>query len=250
MAVIHTMDKNKWIDHKLIVNNFLKTNFIIYKSKHLFIYIAIGIISLIVELSLRKYLLSISENILINYICLFFGISVAFILNIKLNFNIPQKFFYRSLFYFFFISIISFLTQELLKNIIIFENFTYNQKRIYISSFVFIFAYVLHLNFTFKSAIKVGVAIYANGLEEVNKIYNKIGKYPDFIHVDIVDETYLTNYPKPKTHKLEVIKAYWPNHKIHIHIMSKYPSRYIDEAIKYCDYIYIHYEINENIEEI
>ena len=87
------------------------------------------------------------------------------------------------------------------------------------------------LNFTFKSAIKVGVAIYANGLEEVNKIYNKIGKYPDFIHVDIVDETYLTNYPKPKTHKLEVIKAYWPNHKIHIHIMSKYPSRYIDEAI-------------------
>ena len=94
------------------------------------------------------------------------------------------------------------------------------------------------------------MAIYANGLEEVNKIYNKIGKYPDFIHVDIVDETYLTNYPKPKTHKLEVIKAYWPNHKIHVHIMSKYPSRYIDEAIKYCDYIYIHYEINENIEEI
>ena len=61
-AVIHTMDKNKWIDHKLIVNNFFeKTNFIIYKSKHLFIYIAIGIISLIVELSLRKYLLSISK---------------------------------------------------------------------------------------------------------------------------------------------------------------------------------------------
>ena len=233
MAVIHTMDKDKGINQKLIVNNFFENiNFLIYKSKHLFIYITIGIISLIVELSLRKYLLGISESILINYICLFFGISLAFILNIKLNFNIPQKFFYRSLFYFFLISLISFFTQEFLKNIIIFENFTYNQKRIYISSLVFIFAYILHLKFTFKSAIKVGVAIYANGIEDVNKIYNKIGKYPDFIHVDIVDETYLTNYHKPKTHKLEVIKAYWPFHKIHVHIMSKYPSRYIDDAIK------------------
>ena len=141
MAVIHTMDKNKWIDHKLIVNNFFeKTNFIIYKSKHLFIYIAIGIISLIVELSLRKYLLSISENILINYICLFFGISVAFILNIKLNFNIPQKIFYRSLFYFF-ISIISFLTQELLKILLYLKILPQSKKNLYFV-ICFIFAYI------------------------------------------------------------------------------------------------------------
>ena len=68
--------------------------------------------------------------------------------------------------------------------------------------------------------------------------------------MDIVDETYLEKYHPPTTYKLEVVKAYWPNHKIHLHIMSKYPSRYLDEIIKFADIIYIHYEIMENLLEV
>ena len=30
---------------------------------------------------------------------------------------------------------------------------------------------------------------YANGYEDIKKIYSLIGPYPDFIHVDIVDKT-------------------------------------------------------------
>jgi ribulose-phosphate 3-epimerase len=251
MVIKHIMGNNSFIKKKILKDNIIeKLNFSIYKAKHLIIYIIIGIVSLLIELTLRKLLLIYFNHSIINYVCLMIGISTAFILNIKFNFNIQKKYFYRSLIYFFLISIFSFLIQDFLKSLFLFENLTYIQKRFIISSFVFIFAYVLHLKFSFRSSIKVGVAIYANGIEDISNIYNKIGKYPDFIHVDIVDETFVNDNQSPKTHKLEVVKAYWPNHEIHLHLMSKYPSRYIDEAIKYSDIIYVHYEIHEDINVI
>ena len=42
----------------------------------------------------------------------------------------------------------------------------------------------------FKDKVKIGVAVYANGIEDINKIFQKINKYPDFIHVDLVDTTF------------------------------------------------------------
>ena len=51
-------------------------------------------------------------------------------------------------------------------------------------------AYLLHRRFTFRDFKRVGVAIYANGVENLKDIYERIGQYPDFIHVDIVDQTF------------------------------------------------------------
>ena len=65
-----------------------------------------------------------------------------------------------------------------------------------ISGSCFIIFYFLHKKFSFKDYVKVGVAIYANGVEDINKIYEKIGPYPDFIHVDIVDKHLKNNNKK------------------------------------------------------
>ena len=48
------------------------------------------------------------------------------------------------------------------------------------------FAYLLHKKFSFGSSAKLGVAIYASNDSNVHNIFQKIGIYPDFIHVDIV----------------------------------------------------------------
>ena len=119
-----------------------------------------------------------------------------------------------------------------------------------ISGSCFIIFYFLHKKISFKDYVKVGVAIYANGVEDINKIFQKIGPYPDFIHVDIVDETFKKKVPKIKSYKLEVIKALWPNKIVQVHIMSKYPSRWIEKVRPYADKIFFHYEINENIKKI
>ena len=44
--------------------------------------------------------------------------------------------------------------------------------------------------------------------------------------------------------KLEVVKAYWPNHKIETHIMSVDPINILNNSLlENSDIIYIHHEI-------
>mgnify|MGYP006081649985 CR=1 FL=1 len=221
-----------------------------FKSRYLIVYIFIGIISIIFELQIRSFLIKFGINELkSSIISLPVSIIVAFLLNINFNFKIQRKKIKEAFFFFFLISTTSLFIQFVLKS-----NFSlmgnYEIDRMLISGSCFIIFYFLHKNISFKNYVKVGVAIYANGVEDINKIYEKIGPYPDFIHVDIVDESFLENAPEIKSYKLEVIKALWPNKDIQVHIMSKHPSRWIKEVENYADKIFFHFEIDENIEDI
>ena len=56
-----------------------KINFFLYKKKHLIIYVIIGFLSLIFELSVRKFINNyISNNIFFLHISVIFGIIFAF----------------------------------------------------------------------------------------------------------------------------------------------------------------------------
>ena len=237
----------------MIFNNDLikKINFSLYKKKHLIVYVFIGFLSISLEISIRK-ILEVYFNLSSIYlhISVFFGILFAFFFNIKFNFNIPKIYFKRCLYYFFLISIISYLTQILIRENLEFDNLSFGEQRFLVSSFFFIIAYLFHRKFSFVDNRKVGVAIYANGYEDVKKIFEKIGPYPDFIHVDIVDKTMNDNAADPNLSKLELVKAYWPRHEINTHIMSKNPLKLLDgNIIIFSDVIYVHHEI-ENKNEV
>ena len=51
-------------------------------------------------------------------------------------------------------------------------------------------------------------------------------------------------------YQFDLIKAYWKNHKIYTHLMTKKPSLWIDKVAKYSDIIFFHYEVEENLNEI
>tara|TARA_Y100000996_G_scaffold383583_1_gene339642 strand:+ start:675 stop:1745 length:1071 start_codon:yes stop_codon:yes gene_type:complete len=221
-----------------------------FKSRYLIVYILIGIISIVFELQLRSILIKLGINdFKSSVISLPISIITAFLLNIKFNFKIPQKKIGQSFLIFFLISTLSLAIQFILKSKFVLTN-NYDLDRMIISGSCFIIFYFLHKKFSFKDYVKVGVAIYANGVEDINKIYEKIGPYPDFIHVDIVDKTFKKNVPIIKSYKLEIIKALWPSKIIQVHIMSKYPSKWINVVKPYSDKIFFHYEINENIKKI
>ena len=234
-------------------SDFLRNvNFFFYKKKHLIIYSIIGFLSLVFELFLRKQInLYISSNELFLHTSLIFGILFAFYFNIKLNFNVPKIYLKKSLIYFCLISICSYLFQYFLKNQIELSNYSFEEARILISGSFFLVAYFFHTKFSFKDTRKVGVAIYANGYEDIKKIFISIGPYPDFIHVDIVDKTMNEKALDPNLSKLEVVKAYWPNHSIETHIMSENPIKLINENIlNFSDIIYVHNEIKNRDEVI
>ena len=114
------------------------------------------------------------------------------------------------------------------------------------SGLVFIIAYNFHIKFSFQRNKKVGVAIYLDKDENIEEIFSKVGFYPDYIHIDMVDKTMNKNVNEPELKKILEIKKRWPNHRIESHIMSMYPLKYLEEFGKYSDVIYFHNEINED----
>tara|TARA_B100000586_G_scaffold223507_1_gene170785 strand:- start:7660 stop:8745 length:1086 start_codon:yes stop_codon:yes gene_type:complete len=229
-------------------------DFTFYRYRHILIYIIIGLFSLVVELLIRKQLLifGLHSNLSI-ILSISIGILVAFILNIKLNFYIPKHLLLKSLVYFVVISVLSANIQFLIREFVSFNfkgSYQYEFSRIIISGMVFIFAYILHRKITFREHGKVGVAIYAKRDENTQGIFQKIGVYPDFIHVDVVDDTFVETKIKQSFYQFDLIKAYWKHHKVYTHLMTKKPSLWIDKVAKYTDIIFFHYEIDEDLNKI
>jgi ribulose-phosphate 3-epimerase len=240
----------------MLISSELKKNldFIFFRYRHILVYILIGLFSVFVELLVRKQLHNLGLEFKAGVILsISIGILVAFVLNIKLNFYIPKHFLLRSLLYFVIISFLSGCIQLLIYKFIslnILGEYKYESNRIIISGMVFLLAYYLHRKITFREHGKVGVAIYAKRNENTHGIFQKIGVYPDFIHVDVVDDTFIETKVDQNFYQFDMIKAYWKNHKIFTHLMTKKPSLWIDKVAKYSDIIFIHWEISEDVESI
>lgn len=221
------------------------------KLNFFFRYCFIGFLSISLELLIRKILLNFNfDNNLSIFLALLIGISFAFFFNIKFNFNIPRYYYKKSFIYFSIISISSFTFQFLLAKIFFLENFNYEISRFFISGAVFLIAYNFHIKFSFAKNKKVGIAVYLDNKENIQNIFSKVGYYPDYIHVDFVDETMNKNISKPDFERLSEIRKWWPNHKIESHIMSTRPLKYVDKLSEYSDVIYFHLEIEDNLNEV
>ena len=99
---------------------------------------------------------------------------------------------------------------------------------------------------------KIGFALYLN--YKKNKIINlhkNISNLVDFIHVDIVDSTFNEDIKKKNNiDNLGLIQKLWNNKKIHLHIMSTNPTKYLLDINKKLEIIFLHSEIEEKISEV
>lgn len=219
-----------------------------YRFRFIIFYTLFGFISIIIEFLIRSYLIEANIHYRsATFIAITSGIFFAFWLNVTFNYKIPNSRRNISFVYFVLISYSSAAIQFFINYST--GNFfnSYELGRIFISGSCFIFGYALHRYTSFKDFTKVGVAIYANGIEDIDSIYSKITTYPDFIHLDVVDKTMSKSAEDVKSYKIETVRAYWPSHEIQTHIMSFYPSKWLDEFLEKSDVIYLHVEIKENI---
>jgi len=226
-------------------------NYFIYRYRFLLLYAVFGIISLFTELLVARALISFDFPSYLSIIFSFIvGLLTAFGLNIRFNFHIAQPKRQRALLYFTLISSISFLVQYFFRQKLTYFGLPMELSRFLIAGLFFIISYLLHRKFSFKEFKKVGVAIYADGVEDIKLIYDRISNISDFIHIDIVDKSFNPTCKDVKAYRAEVVRAYWQKKKIEVHIMSKTPSIWLDDLLPYVDIIYIHAEINENVQEV
>ena len=228
----------------------MNINYLKYKYRFFLGYIIIGISSLILELLIFNFIIEIyQKQIIVSLGSVVIGILLSFWLNTRYNFKISNAKRNRALKYYLQISIFSYLLQISFINLIS-EYMSYEYARIIISGSLFWLAYLLHVKFSFKDYKKVGVAIYANGVEDLNKIFNNVKMCPDFIHIDVVDKTVNIEAEDVLSYKTEVIRAFWNTKFIEAHIMSKNPSKWIEKIKNDVDRIYFHVDIEENIKEV
>lgn len=228
----------------IMVNEF---NLIIYKYRYLFLYIIFGALSLSIESALRSFLSLFLDDFIANLISLFFGVCIAYYLNSKFNFKVPKDRIKISIFYFFCVSIFSFSIQYTVGSA---TNLNFFQNRFLLAGTLFIVAYFLHRRLTFKEFQKLGIAIHLNNNDEVDSIFQQIGNYPDFIHIDLIDETYNENNIAINLDKLDKIVNIWKSKKIQLHIMSKNPSYWINELAHYNLEIFFHSNCNEGYQQL
>jgi len=216
-----------------------------YRFRFLLTYTVIGFFSIVLELILFRAAKDFLAEIPNKMLSVMFGILFAFYFNSRFNFNIPDSKRKKAFLYFVGISLFSLSINTVFYSQFVLFGLPYEVARLSVAGPLFLFGYILHRKITFKEYKKVGVAIYANGIEDIKSIWDKISAFPDFIHVDIIDDTFADNTPDPKAYKLETIAAYWPRKIIHCHIMSKKPIKWIEQIYPHVTTILVHLEIEE-----
>lgn len=228
-----------------------KLRFRYYRYRYLGVYVIFGLASLWLEILVMRGLnylgLSLPGASTIG-ICT--GIFFAFWMNARFNFKVPVAKRRRALVYFSVISLASASINFALKSHLISWGWSYEQARVGISAVLFSFGYLLHRRFSFADRKQVGVAVYANGVEDIRGIREKIGDFPDFIHVDLIDATFGATDHDVRSYRLEAIRAYWPNRTIQVHLMTRRPLRWLSEITPFADVIIVHREIDDPLEQV
>ncbi len=233
-----------------------KTNFskklkkLIIKNKYLITYIVYGFGALMVEIFSKKLLSSFSSSPFINYFCVFLGFLTAILLNLFFNFNVPRRKYLLSIFYFMVVSVFSYWFQfGIGKQLYASFDLEENVLRILTSGTFFIFSYLVHLNYSFSNTVKIGYAIHPNSSLDLNDDFYEAIEYSDFLHIDIIDETYNNQNVSNDINKVNKLVSLVDDKEIQIHIMSTQPNEYINKINSKNSTFYIHLSEIDNFSD-
>ncbi len=225
--------------------------FLVYRYRFLISYIVIGGASIGLEIVLFRGLAALGLHRLAAMgLGLGSGMLFAYWMNVRFNFKVPRIKRNRAFRWFFLISFGSAAINFLFRKQMQHWGWGYELSRFVVAGAFFLIGYLFHRRFSFQDYKKVGVAIYANGIEDIRGIYEKIGAYPDFIHVDIIDHSFGETEVSPASYRLEVIRAYWPGKEIAAHIMSREPTGWIKQIAPFVDTIFVQAESREPLDEV
>lgn len=226
--------------------------FVFYRYRFLALYILYGALSLLLEMFIREALISYSVNRWVASVAgVGTGIFFAFYMNVKFNFHIVKSKRRLALMYFAGISLCAFTLQFFIRKFLLSTwGISFEVSRFLIAGALFFVSYWLHRMITFKEYKKVGVAIYADGVEDIEKIYTRISNVCDFIHIDIVDRSFNPDCSITKAYRAEVVRAYWRKKPVDVHVMSRTPGQWLEDICPFVDVVYIHLDIDEDVGEV
>jgi len=228
-----------------MVNNLV---LLIYRNRFFLLYSLFGLMSLVTEQIINILLSVYLNNVLSILLSIATGICVAYFLNVTFNFKVPKKRLRSSMFYFAVVSLFSLLIQYSFSRV---TNLSFASNRYLISGLLFFIGYIFHRKLSFKDKQTTGIAIHLNDKQNLDEIFDKVKTLPDFIHADLIDDTYNRDNISIDLEILNKIKSLWPNKNIQLHIMSNKPLQWIRKINTNIDEIFVHLDIGiDNIRKI
>lgn len=226
--------------------------YLVYRYRYLACFTLIGFASILFELALIRYLWPRSWSWPIASTTAFLvGMSLSFVLNAALNFRVPWDHLVRTFGWFAAISGLSFaLNMAVVRWAASVVGDHYGLLRLATAGALFLIGYSLHRRFTFDMARDFGIAVYANEAEDVGRVFDRVGRNCDHVHVDLIDETMLPGAPPVRLAKLEEVRRHWPGTPVSLHVMSRHPRHWVEHTWNYVDWYLLHVESQDDLWEL
>lgn len=208
-----------------------------FRYRYLIGFTVFGFLSIIVELCLLATAIPVSWPSSIRTVTAFLvGLIVSFLLNAGFNFRVPRQHFLSTFVRFAAVSFVSFVLNMSLVRFMQSELDTnYAVSRLLTSGVLFLLAYYVHRKLTFRLDRNFGIAVYASPAEHVRRIFLKVGRNCDHVHVDLVDQSF-DNKAQVDLNKIQLARAYWPSVPFAIHLMTRHPDRWIEPTLSHIDW--------------
>lgn len=227
-------------------------SFVLYRYRYLAVFVAIGFLSILIEIIIGKQL---SDNgvdwPIAAGVAFVGGLFLSFFLNATLNFRVSRKHLLATFYRYAFVSILSFAL-----NLVAIAAFRhqfgigYGTSRLICSGVLFVLAYCVHRRYTFDLARNFGVAVYASADEDVDRIHQLLGPNCDHLHIDLVDETMNANCAPVDLGKITRAKELWPGQPVCLHMMSLEPTRWLERAWADVDWFLFHINVRDNLDDL
>lgn len=227
-------------------------SYLIYRYRYLACFTVIGFTSIVVELLLHRLvlrpLLPAAPALVISFLA---GMVLSFALNAIVNFRVPRGYLLRSFAWFALISTLSFLL-NMGVILAIGDLFAATPGALRLSSAGLLFGigYALHRRYSFDQARNFGLAVYACEAEDVQSLYDKVGRNCDHVHIDLIDST-MTPKPSPvRLEKIDEARALWPDRPFAMHVMSRTPRVWVEKLWDKIDWFLFHIEAEDDLHEL
>jgi pentose-5-phosphate-3-epimerase/putative flippase GtrA len=169
------------------------------------------------------------------------GLTFSFAGNASVNFHVPRSRLMGTFLRFALVSGLSFtLNLTLMSGVTQLLPSTYGPARLGSAAMLFVIAYTLHRRFTFDLSRNFGIAVYTVPSERVSRIFWKIGRNCDHVHIDLVDETMNPNAGPVDLSKIDDAKRYWPDMPFCLHVMSREPAKWLPQVWDKVDWVLVH----------
>lgn len=217
-------------------------SFVVYRYRYLAAFALFGFLSIILEIVLVSYAMPAAWDDLPKATLAFgAGLLVSFCLNAFFNFRVPRRYLLGSFARFALVSLLSFsLNMAAVRGLNEQFGLTYGPTRLICSGCLFLLAYMLHRRWTFARARNFGIAIYASAAERVYRVFHKIGRNCDHVHVDLVDATMNPEAAAVDLGRLRLARRLWAGTPLALHVMSLRPAAWAAQTWPWVDWYLFH----------